>query len=285
LCYSHAVNEEKEYDYTCGLIGFPVKHSLSPKIHRRFAEQFDIDLEYKLIETPEEKIYENIATFFANNGHGLNITIPHKTRAYHACSHHSMVSKITRTVNTIWYDDENNLCGDNTDATALLRDIRVNQKFDMEGKRVLVLGTGGAAQAVLPILMVQKPSELYISSRTFEKAEKLAASYGRDRAHAIDSEKRNVVPFDLIINATPASLYGELPNVRPDYIGNDTHCMDMAYTKTSTMFCDWSQEQGAKLAWDGLGMLIEQAADAFFIWFKQRPDTYDLYKERYSLLA
>jgi len=142
--------------------------------------------------------------------------------------------------------------------------------FDMKDKRVLVLGTGGASRAILPILMVQKPSELYIGSRTFEKAKELAESYGKERALPYDAERRNVVPFDLIINATPASLYGELPTLREDAIGNDTHCMDMAY---------------AKRAWDGLGMLIEQAADAFYIWFKQRPDTYELYKQRYKLVA
>ena len=272
-------------DFVCGLIGHPVSHSLSPKIHQLFAEQAGIDLEYRLIDTPEENLYENIAVFFAENGLGLNVTIPHKSDAYNACTRHSVISKVTRTVNTLWQDDEGNLCGDNTDASGLIRDLRLNHNFDAKDKRILIMGTGGASRAVLPALMVQKPSELYISSRTFKKAKRLANSYKGDRAKPFDILGDDKRPFDLIINATPASLYGSLPDVEDFMVGEDTHCMDMAYTSSSTIFCDWAQEQGAKRAWDGLGMLIEQAADSFRIWFKQRPDTRDIYKQRYSILG
>ena len=272
-------------DYVCGLIGKPVKHSLSPKIHQQFAQQFDIDLSYRLIETSEDTLYQNIAEFFAQDGLGLNITIPHKNRAYHACSRHSVISKVTRTVNTLWQDDEGNLCGDNTDASGLIRDLRINHNFDAKNKRVLIIGTGGAARAVIPALMVQKPRDLYISSRTLKKAKALANSYKRDRAKAFDFYNNDRQAFDLIINATPASLYGSLPDVEHYLVSQNTYCMDLAYTKSTTVFCDWAQENGAKRAWDGLGMLIEQAADAFRIWFKQRPDTREIYKQRYSLLG
>jgi len=278
-------NNNKNSDYICALIGHPISHSLSPKIHQQFAKQCGIDLDYRLIDTPEENLYENIAVFFAENGHGLNITIPHKSNAYNACTRHSVISKVTRTVNTLWQDDEGNLCGDNTDASGLIRDIRVNHNFDLKNKRILVIGTGGASRAVLPALMVQKPSELFISSRDFNKAKKLAASYKGDRAKPFDVLGKNREPFDFIINATPASLYGTLPDIEPFMIGDETACMDMAYTKSSTIFCDWGQENGAKRAWDGLGMLIEQAADAFRVWFKQRPDTREIYKQRYTLLG
>lgn len=277
--------EQYTPDFVCGLIGHPVSHSLSPKIHQLFAEQAGIDLDYRLIDTPEESLYENIAVFFAENGQGLNVTIPHKSNAYNACTRHSVISKVTRTVNTLWQDDEGNLCGDNTDASGLIRDLRLNHNFDAKNKRILIMGTGGASRAVLPALMVQKPSELYISSRTFKKAKKLATSYKGDRAKPFDILGEDKRPFDLIINATPASLYGALPDVENFMVGEDTHCMDMAYTSSSTIFCDWAQEQGAKRAWDGLGMLIEQAADSFRIWFKQRPDTREIYKQRYSILG
>lgn len=272
-------------DFVCGLVGHPVSHSLSPKIHQHFAEQFDIDLQYRLIDTPPEKLFENIAVFFAENGQGLNVTVPHKREAYAACTRHSVVSKVTRTVNTLWQDDDGNLCGDNTDASGFIRDLRLNHNMDVKDKRVLIMGTGGASRGVIPALMVQNPSELYISSRTFKKAKKLAESYKRGRALPFDIFGEDKRPFDLIINATPASLYGALPDLEPFMIGENTYCMDMAYTKSSTIFCDWAQENGAKRAWDGLGMLIEQAADSFRIWFKQRPDTREIYKQRYSLIG
>lgn len=278
-------NETTTPDYICGLVGHPISHSLSPKIHQLFAKQLGLDIEYRLIDTPPEDLYQNIATFFAENGQGLNITIPHKSVAYNACTRHSVISKVTRTVNTLWQDDDGNLCGDNTDASGLIRDLRINHKVDIKDKRILVLGTGGASRAVLPALMVQKPSALYISSRTFKKAKKLAESYKGKRALAFDIHDNDKKPFDLIINATPASLYGTLPDLEAYMVNENSYCMDMAYTKSSTIFCDWAQENGANRAWDGLGMLIEQAADSFRIWFKQRPDTREIYKQRYNLLG
>jgi shikimate dehydrogenase len=269
--------------YRCALIGTPLSHSLSPRIHAHFAEQFDMDIEYSLLDTAVEDVEETILKFFADGGRGMNVTMPHKSQAYKYCQQHSLISKTTRTVNTIWMGDEDELCGDNTDATGFLRDVRHNQKFDLKDKRILVIGAGGVAQAIIPVLFVQNIGHLSILNRTAEKAEELVQRYGAHRAshlYANESSK----PFDLIINATSASIYGALPDVTPSMIGEHTYCVDLAYTKTSTIFCDWAQENGAEKAWDGLGMLIEQAADSFEIWFKKRPDTYELYKQRYKLL-
>lgn len=270
--------------YRCGLIGTPLSHSLSPKIHAHFAEQFDMDIEYSLIDVQIEDVEETILSFFAGGGTGLNVTMPHKSWAYQFCKQHSVISKTTRTINTMWMNESHDLCGDNTDATGFLRDLRHNQKFDLKDKNVLVIGAGGVAQAIIPVLFVNGIGKLSILNRTQEKAQNLVDRYGAKRASvAVPGEVNE--SFDLIVNATSASIYGSLPDVTPSMIGEHTFCVDLAYTKTSTIFCDWAQENGAEKAWDGLGMLIEQAADAFEIWFKKRPDTHELYKQRYKLLA
>lgn len=276
------MSEKKSYQ--CALIGTPLSHSLSPKIHAHFAEQFDMDISYTLIDTQIEEVEDTVLSFIAGGGIGMNVTMPHKEMAYKLCKQHSVISKTTRTVNTIWMSENQELCGDNTDASGFLRDLRHNQKFDLKGKRVLVIGAGGVAKSIIPVLFVQGVGELFILNRTVEKAEALVDRYGTKRASILDAENAKE-PFDLIINATSASLYGSLPDVTSRMIGEHTFCLDLAYTTTSTIFCDWAQENGAEKAWDGLGMLIEQAADAFNIWFKKRPNTSELYKQRYKLLA
>ena len=273
-----------EHTIRCALIGSPLSHSLSPKIYSNFAEQFGINFEYSLLETQTELVEETILSFFAGGGRGLNITMPHKAFAYNFCKQHSVISKTTRTVNTLWLNDDDQICGDNTDATGFLRDLVHNHNYDLKGKKVLVFGAGGAAQAIIPTLLVGGIDFLYIYNRSQYRAEKLIKRYGSKRAKLWDPETTRE-SFDLIINATSASLYGELPPVHSDILAEDAHCMDLAYNLDSTIFCDWAQENGAAMSWDGLGMLIEQAADAFEIWFKQRPDTKELYKQRYDLLS
>ena len=270
--------------YHCALIGTPLSHSLSPQIHAHFAEQFDMNLEYSLIDVQIEDVEETILSFFAGGGTGLNVTMPHKSWAYQFCKQHSVISKTTRTINTMWMNEQQELCGDNNDATGFLRDLRHNQKFNLKDKNVLVIGAGGVAQAIIPVLLVNGIGKLSILNRTVDKAQELVNRYGAKRASVL-VPYQSTSHFDLIINATSASIYGSLPEVTSNMIGDHTFCVDLAYTKTSTIFCDWAQENGAEKAWDGLGMLIEQAADAFEIWFKKRPDTYELYKQRYKLLS
>ena len=273
-----------EYTIRCALIGSPLSLSLSPKIHTHFAEQFGMNFEYSLLDTPTELVEDTIRRFFAEGGRGLNITMPHKDFAYNFCKQHSIVSKTTRTVNTIWLNNDNNICGDNTDATGFIRDLVHNHNFDLKGKRVLVIGAGGVAKAIIPTLFVSGTDFLYIYNRSRYRAEKLVERYGNKRAALWDPET-NHETFDLIINASSASLYGELPPVHANILAENAHCVDLVYSMESTIFCDWAQENGAARTWDGLGMLIEQAADAFEIWFKRRPETRDLYKQRYALLS
>jgi len=177
-----------DHTYRCALIGTPISHSLSPKIHANFAEQFDLDFEYKLLDTAAENVEKTILSFFAGGGRGLNITMPHKALAYGFCKQHSKISKITRTVNTLWMNGANDLCGDNTDATGFLRDLRHNQEFELRDKRVLVIGAGGAAQAVIPVMFAEKISSLYITNRSMEKAETLVNYYGAKRASTFNPE-------------------------------------------------------------------------------------------------
>ena len=273
-----------EYTIRCALIGSPLSHSLSPKIHTHFAEQFGMNFEYTLLDTPTELVEETILSFFAGGGRGLNVTMPHKAFAYNFCKQHSIISKTTRTVNTIWLNKDDEICGDNTDATGFVRDLVHNHNFNLKDKKVLVIGAGGVARAIIPTLFVGGIEFLYIYNRSQYRAEKLVERYGSKRAGLWDPETTHET-FDLIINATSASLYGELPPVHADILADNTHCVDLAYSMESTVFCDWAQENGAAMTWDGLGMLIEQAADAFEIWFKRRPETKDLYKQRYDLLS
>jgi len=268
----------------CALIGSPVDHSLSPKIHKHFAEQFDMNFEYSLLDTSTELVEETILNFFAGGGRGLNVTMPHKALAYKFCKQHSVISKTTRTVNTIWSNQNEEICGDNTDVTGFLRDLVHNHRFSLKNKRVLIIGAGGAARAIIPCLFVGGIDFLYIYNRSKYRAAKLVELYGSNRAGIWDPETTRE-SFDLIINATSASLYGELPPVNADILGDEAYCVDLAYTMNSTIFCDWAQENGAAMSWDGLGMLIEQAADAFKIWFNERPETTELYKQRYELLS
>ncbi len=273
-----------EYTIRCALIGSPLSHSLSPKIHTHFAEQFGMNFEYSLLDTPTELVEETILSFFAGGGRGLNVTMPHKAFAYNFCKQHSVISKTTRTVNTIWLNGDDEICGDNTDATGFVRDLVHNHHFDLKNKRVLVIGAGGVARAIIPTLFVGGIDFLYIYNRSRYRAEQLVDRYGTKRAAIWDPETTNET-FDLVINATSASLYGELPPVHADILAENAYCVDLAYSMESTVFCDWAQESGAAMTWDGLGMLIEQAADAFEIWFKRRPETKELYKQRYSLLS
>lgn len=268
----------------CALIGSPLSHSLSPKIHSHFAEQFDMNFEYSLLDTPTESVEDTILSFFADGGRGLNVTMPHKTFAYNFCKQHSIISKTTRTVNTIWLNHDDEICGDNTDATGFLRDLVHNHNFDLKGKKVLVIGAGGVARAIIPTLFVRGIDFLHIYNRSKYRAEKLVERYGSERAALLDPETTRE-SFDLIINATSASLFGQLPPVTADMLAENAHCIDLSYSMDATIFCDWAQENGAAMSWDGLGMLIEQAADSFEIWFKQRPDTQALYKQRYNLLS
>ena len=256
--------------------GNPIKHSKSPEIHAAFAKATGQDLTYSTL-MPEVGQFDQTATaFFNDGGLGMNVTVPFKLDAFALAKHATERARLAGAVNTLYLNDQNEICADNTDGFGLLRDVTVNYQVPVAGKRILILGAGGAVRGVLKPFLDERPSEIVIANRTVSKAQALAdqfADYGNVSACGFDA---CAGVFDLIINGTSASLSGDLPPVPAEVIGPSTVCYDMMYGAKPTPFMAWALDQGAAQAIDGLGMLIEQAAEAFTIWRGVRPDTTDV---------
>ncbi len=256
------------------VMGNPIAHSLSPRIHRLFAEQTGQRLQYEAILVEPGHFPEAVAGFRAAGGKGLNVTVPFKQEAFALATGRTPRAERAQAANTLYWDEHNTLCADNTDGVGLLRDLKQNLGVALAGRRLLLLGAGGAARGVLAPLLAEGPAELVIANRTAERARALAADFadlGEVRGCGFDA-----VPaghWDLVINATAAGLAGEVPPVDPAGIGRDTLCYDMMYGREPTAFVRWAEAQGAGRALDGLGMLVEQAAEAFALWRGVRPDT------------
>jgi len=256
------------------VIGDPVQHSKSPLIHQMFAEQTAQDLHYDAIQVQASALAQFITDFFANGGAGLNVTVPHKETAFAlmaVCSDRALLAKAT---NTIFLDATGNLCGDNTDGVGLVRDIQSNHKFDIRDKRILLLGAGGAVRGALGPLIAEQPASITIANRTVAKAEKLANEFASLLAIETGSfASLTNQKFDLIINGTSMGLIEQTPDIDNRILSDECCCYDMMYSKGDTAFVSWSKNNGAKISIDGLGMLVEQAAEAFAIWRGVRPDT------------
>lgn len=256
-----------------GVFGNPIGHSKSPLIHRLFAEQTGQQLSYEALLAPLDGFTAFARDFFAN-GRGGNVTVPFKEQAYQLADSLTPRAQRAGAVNTLSKQDDGGLLGDNTDGAGLVRDLTVNAGVSLQGKRILLLGAGGAARGVVAPILAENPQALVIANRTVEKAEQLAklfADLGPVVAAGFDWLE---APVDLIINATSASLAGELPPISPSLIQTDhTVCYDMMYGKGLTAFNQWASEHGAARTLDGLGMLVEQAAEAFFLWRGVRPDS------------
>lgn len=255
------------------VVGHPISHSKSPRIHSLFAEQTGEALEYTAIQAPVDDFAGTVRTFFERGGKGLNVTVPFKQEAWELADALTPGAKAAGAVNTLYRDARQRLCGENTDGPGLVRDLMVNHGLSLAGKHLLVLGAGGAVRGVLAPLLAEGPASLVIANRTASKATALAALFAgavpiRGCGFADVSD-----PFDLIINGTSASLQGDLPPLAPDVIGADTVCYDMMYGPDLTPFNQWARDQGARQVIDGLGMLVEQAAESFAIWRGVRPDT------------
>lgn len=262
------------------VIGNPIKHSKSPEIHARFAEQTGQALVYERIEGCLDAFEDNVKAFFSvPSNKGLNVTVPFKERAFAMCDELSARATIAEAVNTLYMQD-GKLIGDNTDGCGLVTDIQQNYKVSLKSKRILLLGAGGASKGVLlPILQAQ-PRQLVLANRTFSKAEALVGRYSQ-RPEIRECECALVAKdfasldsvFDVVINGTSASLSGELPKISPEIFSNATHVYDMMYGDEETVFNRWAKDNGAGHSMDGLGMLVEQAAEAFRVWRNIRPDT------------
>ena len=267
------------------VFGNPIAHSKSPVLHRLFAEQTGQAMQYDTLLAPLDD-FQGCAAAFFKEGRGANVTVPFKEQAYQLASQLSARAQRAGAVNTLSKLADGSLLGDNTDGAGLVRDLTVNAGFSLKGKRILILGAGGAVRGALEPILAQGPASVTIANRTVEKAEGLAELFsdlGPVAASGFDWLRE---PVDLIINATSASLAGEVPPIASSLIepGN-TLCYDMMYGKEQTPFCAWAVEQGAGQVMDGLGMLAEQAAEAFFVWRGVRPDTAPALAQLRRLLA
>jgi shikimate dehydrogenase len=231
-------------------------------------------MEYTTIDAAPAELESAIRAFFAGNGKGLNITVPHKEASLHLAAELTPRARRARAINTLALRKDGTLLGDNTDGAGLARDLLNNQRITIAGRRLLLLGAGGAARGVLAPLLGLRPSELVIANRTVQRADELVGMFsdlGMLRASGFDALGDE--PFDIVINATAASLAGEVPPLPPAVVNAHTICYDMAYAREETPFVRWAHERGATRAVDGLGMLVEQAAESFHLWRGVRPDT------------
>jgi shikimate dehydrogenase len=256
------------------VIGHPVHHSRSPFIHARFAAQTGQAISYTTIDATPEMFGPTAHEFFSGGGKGLNVTIPHKEAAAQLVDELTPRAQRAGAVNLMAARRDGSLLGDNADGAGLVRDLVANHHVDIAGCSILLLGAGGAARGVLAPLLELKPRELTIVNRNLERAHALAqyfADLGSLRATGYDELQGKA--YDLVINATATSLSGALPPLPPGVVNAHSTCYDLAYGKDGTAFTRWAQRLGCAQAITGLGMLVEQAAESFYLWRGVRPET------------
>lgn len=254
------------------VFGNPIGHSKSPFIHAAFARQTGEDISYATRLAPHDGFAASVAEFIAAGGRGANVTIPFKEEAYRLASRLTPRAELAGAVNTLSFND-GVIVGDNTDGAGLVRDITINLACPIAGKRILLLGAGGAARGVIGPLLEERPATLVIANRTASKAKALAdhfAAHGKVSGGAYSALSGQI--FDIVINATSASLGGELPPLPARLFAPQSLAYEMMYGRGDTPFMHFAREEGATQLSDGLGMLVEQAAEAFYLWRGVRPD-------------
>jgi shikimate dehydrogenase len=256
------------------LLGHPVSHSWSPFIHGLFARQFGHDIQYRLVDVLPVKFRRTVVDFFVEGGSGLNVTVPHKQAAAEVVNELTPRAEQARAVNTIYSRDGTTLIGDNTDGAGLIADLTRNLKVPLQDRRILLLGAGGAVRGVIAPLLEQRPRSLLIANRTPMRAIQLAREFAELGPIAgCGYEAVDGPPWHVIINATSASLSGEVPPVPDSAVEPATLCYDMSYGREDTPFLRWAHSRGVVRAHKGWGMLVEQAAEAYFLWRGVRPET------------
>ncbi len=250
------------------VFGNPISHSKSPLIHARFAKETEQHMSYQAILSATDEFEVSIKQFHQQGGKGANVTVPFKEEAFRLCDELSRRAQLAGAVNTLRWDENGLLHGDNTDGLGLVADINRCLRqvgSSLKGKRVLLIGAGGAAKGVAGPLCDAEIAELVITNRTFSKAQDLANSLEDEYPVVAVAETELVGSFDIVINSTSSSLHGELPNV-PSSVVNQSLCYDMMYSKQETLFNEWAKQYGAKQTLDGVGMLVGQAAESFKLW-------------------
>lgn len=257
------------------VFGHPIKHSKSPAIHHLFAQQTQQNnLQYIAQDVPAEQFEKSAGTFFNSGGKGLNCTVPLKELAWKFADNLTERAKYSKAVNTLALQQDGSILGDNTDGIGLITDLIKNHSINLSGIKILILGAGGATRGILGPILEHSPQTLVIANRTIEKAIGLGNEF--KNLGSITGCGFDVLfgqSYDLILNATSASLSNELPPLPEDLLAENGYCYDLAYGNESTPFVRWGQQHKASKSLDGLGMLVEQAAEAFYIWRGIRPET------------
>ncbi len=268
------------------VFGNPIEHSKSPEIHRAFADQTDQAMGYRRQLVDVENFMPAAEAFFQAGGKGLNITAPFKLDAYQYASRTTPRARRAGAVNTLAMQADGSVLGDTTDGVGLVNDVKNNLEWGIRTKRVLILGAGGAVRGILEAVLDEQPQHVVIANRSVEKALQLSKGFaemgyilgcGLD---VLDGQE-----FDLIINGTSASLKGGMPVLPDSLLGaaETARCYDLMYAAQPTPFMNWARRGGAQTA-DGLGMLVEQAAESFNLWRGVRPDTAAVIRQLRALL-
>jgi shikimate dehydrogenase len=256
------------------LFGSPVSRSLSPRIHGLFARQAGIDIEYRAIESTVQRLHVHLHELVAAGGRGCNVTVPLKRRACELVTRLSARARQAGAVNTVRFDGRDDWFGDNTDGCGLIRDILSNQGLTLEGRRLLIIGAGGAAAGILFDLLQQQPAQLVLANRTASRARDLAGRFaivGPVQGAGFEDMER-LAPFDLVINATSAGHAGDLPPLSGTLFAPGAACYDLNYGSAHTVLETWCASR-AIACHNGLGMLVEQAAESFSLWTGHMPET------------
>ncbi|MBI3545906.1 MAG: shikimate dehydrogenase [Gammaproteobacteria bacterium] len=256
------------------VMGNPVAHSKSPVIHKQFAHQFGHHIEYTALWADDDGFADALQQFRADGGKGLNVTVPFKLEAFRLTDNLSERAKLAGAVNTMRFEPDGKIFGDNTDGAGLVHDLTKNIGVNLKEKKILVLGAGGAVRGVLGPLLRQHPAMLMLVNRTVAKAKdlvKIFSAFGKIEALGYDElvGKR----FDVVINGTSASLKGEVPPLPLNLFTSEAIAYDMMYGDKPTPFMEWAMLHGAATVADGLGMLVEQAAESYLLWRGVRPET------------
>lgn len=262
----------------CAVMGNPVSHSLSPLIHRQFAQQCAINLDYTAIQVDPGGFAQAVDQFRANGGVGLNITVPFKLEAFRLADRKSARAARARACNLLKFETDGSLYGDNVDGLGLVRDLTGNLGVAIKNNAILILGAGGAVRGVLGPVLDEQPASLVIANRTVSKAKELAEQF----APAVKNNAMRAITacgyeqlsgrFGVVVNGTAASLKGEIPPLPENIFAPGALAYDMMYASAPTPFMAWARRIGASKVADGLGMLVEQAVESFFLWHGKRPD-------------
>jgi shikimate dehydrogenase len=256
------------------VMGNPVSHSKSPLIHTQFAHQFGHHIEYTAIQVDPGGFDQAVAQFRAANGKGLNVTVPFKQDAFRLADHVSERARLAEAVNTLKFESDGRVFGDNTDGAGIVHDIEINLGVLLRGREVLILGAGGAVRGVLDPILHHHPARVTVANRTVSKARDLASHFSaHGEIEGCGYPELKGKHFDIVINGTSASLRGEVPPLPETLFKRGALAYDMMYGDKPTAFLEWAQLHGADRLADGLGMLVEQAAESYFLWRGVRPQT------------